>query len=62
MDTLRNTAQVAEQLQVAEQTLRYWRHVGSGPPSIKVGRGVRYRQSDVDAWLADNTKGAEAGP
>jgi len=31
-----------------------------GPPFIKVGRLVRYRRSDVDAWLRANTIGALA--
>ena len=32
-------------------TLRWWRHVGTGPHSFKIGRGVRYRLSDVHAWI-----------
>lgn len=34
-------------------TLRYWRHVGSGPRSFKVGRRVMYRKSDIEAWLSE---------
>ncbi|MEM1383050.1 MAG: helix-turn-helix domain-containing protein [Pseudomonadota bacterium] len=26
---------------------------GDGPPYIKIGRSVRYRTSDIDAWLDD---------
>lgn len=33
---------------------------GQGPPFIKVGRLVRYRRSDVDAWLRANTIGTTA--
>lgn len=33
-------------------TLRYWRHVGEGPKSFKIGRRVVYRRADVEAWLA----------
>ncbi|HWM73712.1 MAG TPA: helix-turn-helix domain-containing protein [Nocardioides sp.] len=32
-------------------TLRYWRHLGVGPPSARIGRRVMYRESDVLAWL-----------
>jgi hypothetical protein len=32
-------------------TLRWWRHVGIGPHSFKIGRDVRYRISDVRAWI-----------
>ena len=28
------------------------RVVGGGPPFIKVGKAVRYKLADVDAWLA----------
>lgn len=33
-------------------TLRYWRHMGSGPRSYKIGRRVVYDESDVVAWIA----------
>lgn len=36
---------------IAEATLRYWRHTGVGPPSIKLGGLVRYRRSEVEAWI-----------
>ena len=32
-------------------TLRYWRHLGSGPQSFRIGRTVRYWRSDVLQWL-----------
>lgn len=32
-------------------TLRYWRHLGTGPRAYKVGRRVRYDRADVVAWL-----------
>jgi hypothetical protein len=37
-------------------TLRQWRYLGLGPPFVKVGaKHVRYRRSDLDRWLADQT-------
>ena len=42
-------------LRVAEGTLRYWRHLGCGPRSFKVGRHVRYWQADLVLWLAEQT-------
>jgi len=33
------------------KTLRNWRLSGCGPCRLKVGRLVRYRLSDVRAWL-----------
>lgn len=50
---LLNSAEVAELIRVPEATLRYWRHVGIGPRSFKMGpRRVLYRADDVDAWVA----------
>ena len=28
-----------------------WRYRGEGPTALKVGRHLRYRKVDVDAWL-----------
>lgn len=51
-DRLIDTAAVAERLNVPESTLRYWRHRGEGPPSIKLGRLVRYSAVALEQWLA----------
>lgn len=50
-DRLLTLEQVAGYLQVPVKTLYDWRHRGLGPRGLRVGRYVRYRQSDVDAWL-----------
>lgn len=50
-DQLRTTAEVAERLRRGDSTIRYWRLIGYGPPSFKVGRRVMYRAGDVEAWL-----------
>jgi excisionase family DNA binding protein len=53
------TAQdVATYLGVTVQTLYDWRLRGSGPPVMKVGRHLRYRESDVMAWLDKKTSAA----
>jgi Helix-turn-helix domain len=36
------------------QTLRAWRHRKQGPPYIMLGRAIRYRVQDLDAWLDAN--------
>jgi predicted DNA-binding transcriptional regulator AlpA len=41
-------------------TATKWRAKAKGPPFIKVGRLVRYRRSDVDAWLRSCTIGQSA--
>lgn len=41
---------------VSRQTLAKWRMIGTGPTYVKFGRHVRYRRSDLDAWLATQTR------
>ena len=38
---------------VAENTLRYWRQVGQGPQSFKLGRRIVYRRDELERWLAE---------
>ena len=42
----------AAYLGVPHRTLEDWRYRSVGPRYLKVGRVVRYRRADVDAWLA----------
>lgn len=48
-------------LGISSVTATKWRAKAKGPPFIKVGRLVRYRRSDVEAWLRANTIGELAG-
>lgn len=45
------TSEVAAMCRTSPETVRYWRHVGYGPNSFKVGRRVLYAADDVTAWL-----------
>lgn len=46
----------AKHLSIAPATLRIWRCTGRYPlPYIKVGRCVRYRAGDLDAFLQQRT-------
>jgi len=52
--------QAAAYLGVAKGTLDVWKCTGRySLPVIKVGRLTKYRKSDLDAWLASRTVGAE---
>lgn len=42
--------EVATRLGVSRFTLRAWRRRGTGPRFLKLGRAVRYRPEDVDAF------------
>jgi len=51
----------ASYLGVTPRTLEVWRCTKRHQvPYIKVGRLVKYRQSDLDNWLAAQTVGAAA--
>jgi hypothetical protein len=42
-------------------TLRYWRHLGTGPTSFRLGRRVLYRRVDLDAWIDAQRRQADTG-
>ena len=44
-------------LRIPEGTLRYWRHLGCGPRSFKVGRHVRYWRADLILRFPQNRGG-----
>lgn len=44
-------AEVAEILGVPVKTLYQWRYKGIGPVGVRVGRHLRYRAADVEAWV-----------
>ncbi|NDK31200.1 helix-turn-helix transcriptional regulator [Nesterenkonia haasae] len=48
---LRSTTDIANTYGFPEATLRYWRHCGEGPPSVRIGRRVFYREQDVIDWI-----------
>lgn len=51
-DRILTVPEVSAKTSVAEGTLRYWRSIGYGPNSFKLGRKrVGYYESAVDAWL-----------
>jgi excisionase family DNA binding protein len=55
------TEEVGAMVRAPAETVRYWRHIGKGPRSFKVGRRVLYRRSDVEAWIEDMYAGQGAG-
>lgn len=50
-EQLESPQDVANYLGVPLDTVYAWRSRGIGPRGIRVGRHVRYRRADVDAWL-----------
>ena len=49
--------QLCAELGISSVTATKWRAKAAGPPFIKVGRLVRYRRADIEAWLASRTIG-----
>lgn len=60
MDLL-STKQVSDMTGVSEPTVRYWRHMGQGPVSFKIGRRVVYRREAVEQWIAEQEKATSRG-
>lgn len=49
-EILLTTKDLAQRWQIKEQTLRHWRMRREGPRALTVGRLVRFRLEDVEAW------------
>ena len=47
------TAEAAAHVGLSPSTLEKRRLNGNGPVFLKLGRSVRYRLSDLDAWIGD---------
>jgi len=43
--------EAADRLRTPVATLRYWRHLGTGPRSFRLGRRVLYRANDLHEWI-----------
>lgn len=56
-ERLLTAEELAEFLGVSVATLYQWRWKNTGPPALKVGRYLRWRQADVDAWLDERQEG-----
>ena len=54
MNQLLTPRELASLLSLKEQTI-YNRHSNGAslPPAVKIGSRLRFRQSDVDAWISD---------
>jgi predicted DNA-binding transcriptional regulator AlpA len=57
MDRLLTAEELADMLKVRIETVHQWRWQGKGPRAIKSSRRfVRYRLSDVEAWLEEHAE------
>jgi excisionase family DNA binding protein len=44
--------ELATELQLPLKTIYAWRHSGTGPRGHRIGKHLRFRRSDFEAWLA----------
>ena len=59
-DPIWTATEASNYMQMPQETLQKWRHIGTGPDFLKIGRHVRYRKSAVDRWL-DTRSRAQTG-
>lgn len=52
LDTVLSLSELAARLGVTVQTIYDLRSQGRGPRGFRVGRELRFRISEIDAWLA----------
>ncbi|MFN4164345.1 MAG: helix-turn-helix domain-containing protein [Ferrovibrio sp.] len=62
MEKLYSTAEFAQFLGVHEQSVVRLRWQKRGPAYLKTGKIVRYRESDIQAWLAKLTIASDGKP
>ncbi len=62
IDPLLTTKEVARILGKSSVTLEGWRVRGNGPPFIRVGGSIRYAESDLAAYIAENRTASTSAP
>ncbi len=61
LDRLLTVQELANYLGVPVATIYAWRYRHEGPPGFRVGRHVRFRQSDIEEWLNNQLDEVRAG-
>lgn len=51
--------EAADILRAPVATLRYWRHLGTGPRGFRLGRSIRYWHTEVAVWLEEQSRHAQ---
>src|SRR4051794_32867320 len=47
------TEELSAYLRIPVATIYQWKYRHTGPPAVKLGRHLRYRYRDVEAWLVN---------
>jgi predicted site-specific integrase-resolvase len=53
-------ADAAARLGLKVATLRAWRHQGRGPAYVRLGRAIRYLDTDIEQFLGANRHTAQS--
>jgi predicted DNA-binding transcriptional regulator AlpA len=53
---LLNQREAAAMLRLSERTLERMRLLGTGPRYVKASRLIRYRDEDLESWIAARTR------
>jgi excisionase family DNA binding protein len=56
------TTEAAGYIGLKKSTLEAWRVRGEGPVFLKLGKAVRYRKEDIDAFLEANLRKSTSDP
>jgi len=59
LESLLGECEVAEITGLSLPTLRRWRLQQQGPRYAKLGGSIRYRKSDITAWLESRIRGGQ---
>ncbi len=59
-ESLWSPQQLADYLGVSVRTVYKWRARGDVPDPIRIGKLVRFRLSDIEAWLASKKRPARS--
>jgi len=51
LSKLLSPEQLSELFDLPLGTIYRWNYAKTGPPVLRIGRHVRYRETDVEAWL-----------
>jgi excisionase family DNA binding protein len=51
--------ELAAELGIPVKTIYQWRYTGTAPRAHKIGRHLRFRRRDIEAWLATRARGGQ---
>ena len=53
---LMTPTELGQRLGKSPAALANWRYLGLGPRFVKCGKSIRYRASEIESWLDEQTR------